>query len=259
MIASVVSTSRVRELLAIVGEAYELAGSPTERRLHVLRRLAELVHARTAVACSIVEPPPRGPGRICEAVGVGWACEKEERSVHGILAAKGMGFDPLASALFTHHRPGAGSITSVCRRDSLSLHEWYDSEYFSKIRRPYHVDDALYSLSSGSPQDPLLALSFHRSKGDGWFSEEDLSLIDLAQQVCAHALSAPPAQKRLSPRQQQTLEGLMLGRSEKEVAAELGLSRHTIHEYVTSLYRIFGVRSRGELLAKCLRTQAGTR
>ncbi|WP_437626061.1 response regulator transcription factor [Sorangium sp. So ce1151] len=251
--ASVIRTTRVRELLSIVGEAHELAARPTERRLHVLRRLAGLVHARTAVVCSLADPPPRGPGRISEAVGVGWACEKEERAVHGILAAKGLSFDPLASVLFTRHHAASGSVTSVCRRDSLSLHEWYDSEYFSKVRSPYHVDDGLYSLSGGGPQDPLVALSFHRAQDDGWFSEEDLSLIDLAQQVCAQVLSAPTTQKRLSRRAQQTLDGLMLGRSEKEIAAELGLSPHTIHEYVTSIYRSFGVRSRGELLAKCLR------
>ncbi|WP_437625676.1 response regulator transcription factor [Sorangium sp. So ce1151] len=246
-------------MLTIVGEVNELAVSPTERRVHVLRRLAGLVHARSAVVCSLVDPPPRGPGRICEAVGVGWACDKEESSVHGILAAKGLCFDPLASALFTRHRPAAASVTSVCRRDTLSLREWYDSEYFSKVRRPYHVDDGLYSLSGGSQQDPIVSLSFHRAKGDGWFSEEDLSLIELAQQVCARTLGAPLTKKQLSPRAQQTLEGLMLGRSEKEIAAELGLSRHTIHEYVTSLYRSFGVRSRGELLAKCLGPRAGAR
>lgn len=216
-----------------------------------------MVHARSAVVCSLVDPPPRGPGRICEAAGVGWSCDKEERSVHGILAVKGLCFDPLASALFTRHRSETGSVTSACRRDFLSLREWYDSEYFSKVRRPYNVDDGLYSLSGGGTQGPVVSLSFHRAKGDGRFSEEDLSLIELAQQVCAHTLGAPPTQKRLSPRAQQTLDELMLGRSEKEIAAALGLSRHTIHEYVTSLYRSFGVRSRGELLAKCLRAPAG--
>jgi DNA-binding CsgD family transcriptional regulator len=33
----------------------------------------------------------------------------------------------------------------------------------------------------------------------------------------------------------------------------MGLSRHTVHEYVTALYRRLGVQSRGELLALCLR------
>jgi DNA-binding CsgD family transcriptional regulator len=32
----------------------------------------------------------------------------------------------------------------------------------------------------------------------------------------------------------------------------MGLSRHTVHDYVKALHRHFGVSSRGELLAHCL-------
>jgi DNA-binding NarL/FixJ family response regulator len=54
----------------------------------------------------------------------------------------------------------------------------------------------------------------------------------------------------LSPRMEQTLDRLLLGDSEKQIANRLGLSRHTVHVYVKALYRGFGVSSRGELLAK---------
>ena len=57
-------------------------------------------------------------------------------------------------------------------------------------------------------------------------------------------------EERLSPHLDRTLRALLRGLSEKLVAAELGLSRHTIHEYVKALYRRFGVRSRPELLAR---------
>jgi DNA-binding NarL/FixJ family response regulator len=54
----------------------------------------------------------------------------------------------------------------------------------------------------------------------------------------------------LPPRVLQTLEGLLAGQSEKEVAHELGVSPHTVHVYVKSLHKHFGVSSRGELLAR---------
>lgn len=54
----------------------------------------------------------------------------------------------------------------------------------------------------------------------------------------------------LSPRMKQTLDRLLAGDSEKQIARHLGLSRHTVHVYVKALYRGFGVSSRGELLAK---------
>ena len=54
----------------------------------------------------------------------------------------------------------------------------------------------------------------------------------------------------LSPRMEQTLRWLLGGDSEKQVAAKLGLSPHTVHVYVKAIYRRYGVSSRGELLAR---------
>ena len=66
---------------------------------------------------------------------------------------------------------------------------------------------------------------------------------------------APAAAVPLSPRMRQTLERLLVGDSEKEIAARLGLSRHTVHVYVKTLYRRFEVNSRGELFARFVRRQ----
>jgi DNA-binding CsgD family transcriptional regulator len=63
------------------------------------------------------------------------------------------------------------------------------------------------------------------------------------------AVAGPP----LSPRQRQTLELLLAGNAEKQIAARLAISRHTVHVYVKSLYKRFDVNSRPELLAKWVR------
>jgi DNA-binding CsgD family transcriptional regulator len=54
----------------------------------------------------------------------------------------------------------------------------------------------------------------------------------------------------LSPRERQTLELLLTGHAEKQIANRLSISRHTVHVYVKSLYKRFEVNSRGELLAR---------
>ena len=59
-----------------------------------------------------------------------------------------------------------------------------------------------------------------------------------------------PRAVSLSPRVRQTLERLLAGDSEKEIAFRLGVSPHTVHVYVKTLYRRFDVCSRGELLAR---------
>jgi DNA-binding CsgD family transcriptional regulator len=59
----------------------------------------------------------------------------------------------------------------------------------------------------------------------------------------------------LQPRLVKLLEQLLPGYSEKQVAARLGYSPHTVHTYIKAIYKHFGVSSRSELLAKVLGTR----
>ncbi len=70
-----------------------------------------------------------------------------------------------------------------------------------------------------------------------WVYEDDLLLVS------RNEIS-------LSPRQRQTLDHLLAGDSEKQIAAKLQLSHNTVHHYVKALHRHFNVSSRSELLAK---------
>jgi DNA-binding CsgD family transcriptional regulator len=59
----------------------------------------------------------------------------------------------------------------------------------------------------------------------------------------------PRSASLLAPRLRQVLSLLAAGASEKETAAALGLSTHTVHDYAKALYRLFKVHSRAELLS----------
>ena len=84
-------------------------------------------------------------------------------------------------------------------------------------------------------------------------------LTEPAGTVGAPSAPADPPAVPLSPRMRQTLERLLAGDSEKEIASRLRLSRHTVHVYVKTMYRRFGVSSRGELFARFIdRRAAGT-
>jgi DNA-binding CsgD family transcriptional regulator len=63
---------------------------------------------------------------------------------------------------------------------------------------------------------------------------------------------APATARRaaeLSPRERQTLDLLRIGLSAKGMADHLGISVHTVNQYTKSIFRKFGVGSRGALLA----------
>jgi len=64
-----------------------------------------------------------------------------------------------------------------------------------------------------------------------------------------YAIPARSSATDLAPRYQRVLDHLLAGGSEKALADQLGLSRHTIHEYVRAIYKKFNVNSRSELMA----------
>jgi DNA-binding CsgD family transcriptional regulator len=65
------------------------------------------------------------------------------------------------------------------------------------------------------------------------------------------AVVSAKAWPKITPRQREVLELLLHGHGEKEIAARLFLSKHTIHNHVKAVYRAFGVSSRFELFARC--------
>jgi len=82
---------------------------------------------------------------------------------------------------------------------------------------------------------------------------EKLAVIcqNMLAQVSPKKIPSSLASK-LSPRMRDTLQHLLSGDSEKEVAVKLKLSPHTVHIHVKNLYKRLRVCSRGELMAKCL-------
>lgn len=57
---------------------------------------------------------------------------------------------------------------------------------------------------------------------------------------------------RLSPRERETLELLLTGAPQKQIADRMGVTTHTAHDYVKALYKKLGVNSRAELMARAL-------
>jgi DNA-binding CsgD family transcriptional regulator len=91
-----------------------------------------------------------------------------------------------------------------------------------------------------SPRERLLVDTLHR--GLDWLYRAEETF---------HRLNRAAA---LPPRLRQTLEYLLSGDTERQVALKMSLSVHTVHDYVKALHSHFGVSSRTELLARWLQT-----
>lgn len=101
-----------------------------------------------------------------------------------------------------------------------------------------------------------------RTTNEVLFDDEDAAQLDAwlpgvetaaRHFVRSHGLLGASA---FSPRQRQVVAHLLRGRSEKELADDLGTSQATAHEHVVASYRKLGVRSRTELVALWLATEA---
>lgn len=73
---------------------------------------------------------------------------------------------------------------------------------------------------------------------------------DVATEVPSSARKTVNPAETLKPRQFEVLGWLIQGLNEKEVAAQLGISRETVHNHVRAIYAAYNVHSRVELLLK---------
>jgi two-component system response regulator DesR len=99
-----------------------------------------------------------------------------------------------------------------------------------------------------------------RAAGAAGFAYKDWSARKIASAVRAVGLGQsvfehhdPPAALGLSERERTVLELMASGSTNPEIAAELHLSKHTVKEHTSSLYRKLGVRNRTEAVQRAQR------
>jgi DNA-binding CsgD family transcriptional regulator len=85
--------------------------------------------------------------------------------------------------------------------------------------------------------DEEVALFAYALRGIKWFHRN----LMLSHGLLISSAPLPAAERRV-------LRLLLTGASEKNIAHELGLAPSTVHQYVVSIYRKFGVRSRAALM-----------
>jgi DNA-binding CsgD family transcriptional regulator len=247
-----VSFDELQRMLRLVSELRDLPRGSELQKRHALEGLARLVGAQVGVW---VELGSSTAGRVIlrDAIDLGWSGDAERRAFLAYTEREQwISLDPSMPALA---RSITAPVSTFTREQLVPDHAWYGSEHVQRFRREARVDSFVYSAYVGG--DQIWGFSLHRPWGARAFSERERRMVDLFHRECRFlhepARDLPPAILRgLSPRLRETLHGLVRGWSEKQVAAEVGLSPHTVHDYVKALYRHFGVQSRSELLARCL-------
>jgi DNA-binding CsgD family transcriptional regulator len=253
MSPAVVRSEDAKKLIRLAGECREETDGGA-RRHHFLSRVAEITGSTVGIEGTFGYGGLDAPPRIRHVSDIGWANDGERDRLYSRVASTPIGSDPLAGAVLAglSDRP----IVTAQRRDAMSTRDWERAELRNELHRPARVDDSLVSVMRGQEPGEIHMLVFKRAWGDAPFTSEDCEIVDLAHAELAWIFI--PRDKRASQhrdfsrRERQTLDLLLTGASEKGIAEALGLSRHTVHDYVKVVYRKMGVGSRAELMARVL-------
>jgi DNA-binding CsgD family transcriptional regulator len=220
-------------MLRLAHALHEVPPGPAARKRRLLEGLCRILRAEAGV-CVVSETEPTPLPGVADAVAVS-------------VVRYGMTEED-SHALAALYRPPAAEQVRRRPRDAAS-------------RRPARPGGGDYVESvlevPGMRVQARVALLRRRRPGTP-FTRRDRVLLDFmhAEMAWLYRPDLPvvsPDGTPLSPRQRQTLQLLLAGNSEKEIAAQMALSHNTIHHYVKAIHRHFGVSSRSELLARWVR------
>lgn len=252
-----VSSRDAAGVMELVADLHDLSVPATARKERLLTGTAELLRARVGLLLEIDGLPRRTAPRVHSVAEHGWE-PAEQTMFHQILDEEGVA-DPLSQrALAQDH-----ACFSLLRRDLMDDQAWYATTYTSELRRSANIDDVTGTILRLPGVNMTIGLSMHRAWGDVMFDKRDKAILDMIGRsllrTYQHVLCRPADRVRetLTPRLNETLDLLLRGWSEQEIAAAMNRSSHTVHEYVKMLYRRFGVTTRAQLMALLLLLRSG--
>lgn len=236
----------VRTVFRLIGEVRELGSDPAKWRTHLVRRLHKLLRAELVISSEVHvhKPAANAANGTYRVTDVGWGCDGGGE-VWQTTSENDAKPEQFMLAIASDTADAAGDLpvrpSVPLRGGSSFVMSQYPLPHIGAVDQlSIYKDVTKAAFSKG--QHKLIRL-FHVELGRLWTHDA----IDRAKDP----------NSELPPRLAQTLAALQAGCSEKEVGVRLGISPHTVHNYVKALHQRFGVSSRGELLAKMQPTQTG--
>ncbi len=235
----------VRRIFRLVAEIRRVGDEPNDWRPFMIKELVSVFRAELVVSSEIYVLPTSDNG-VWNVVDIGWGCD-----------ASGQ-----AWRIESTTRETDPTTYDILIRDAAQAKSNDDRVPIAPAE-PMHQGRSFILSNQHLPHiNAVDQLGIHRGHGDaGYFTETDHRLLrilhaELGRFWRADVLATTRDPNRdLAPRLRQTLDQLLEGSSEKQIALSLQISQHTVHNYVKALHQRFNVSSRGELLAAANKTE----
>jgi DNA-binding CsgD family transcriptional regulator len=148
--------------------------------------------------------------------------------------------------------PASGLISTVAKTEQWASLPLMQALGGSRIGQPF-VGSASLNASNNRAIVVVMAPAAGAPALDGSAVASLRAIFPVMVQRARTAFGeSVDANSTISDREQLVLNHLVLGKSVRQIADELGRSPHTVHDHVKSLHRKLNASSRGELIARAL-------
>jgi hypothetical protein len=241
----------VLDMLRLVAEAAAQQTSGVVRCQRLLRGLSILAPARMALTATLSFSLPGRELHVLSAV----ACGLEEGN---LLHIEGPGQEGPARELVLR------GIAPMLTRVQAALGEAWalqGTAFTAQMRRQLGFGHYACSVRRRADDGQVHLLAVCRTGAEPAFTLREDQIVHLLHEQ-VEAMSAPAAASggklaNLPPYLQRLVPELLAGAGEKQIAARLGFTFNTTHQYIKAIYRRVGVTSRAEFMARCLHAVPG--
>lgn len=247
----------LRAVYQLAGECRDLGDDVAAWQTHAFRRLAQLVDADLVIGGEQADLSS-GRTRILGTTDVGWENGFDRRALTRAfeLHAADPTFIQLQRA-YLERRDWGRALRRAELRDDRA---WRRSLEYNVLYRPAGVDHPLvcFRLVPAAGEEVIGAI-VHRAATRPDFTPREAGVVTEAFAVLGPLVGGPlarfadPSPADLPPRVRQVLRCLLEGDAAKQIAARLGISLHTVNQYVKVIFKHFGVQGRPELTARWVR------
>lgn len=245
-----------RSLARVAGEIAELPAVATQDWVEQAARALAGIDPWCRVGVLITHAEATGQIHSTEAVGCRVSRLEDERQADAKNDAASIRARLERMNDLGFHLPAAGMKNGLAA-NADDLGSWRDGP-LGRVWNVAGVEKLLVGLVpvGNGPGDRVLLVFLGLAGGPSPTPRASVrtlgALIPLLARRARKSLPAVGPIAWMTDREQDVLDRLILGRSVREIAEELGRSPHTVHDHVKSLHRKLNASSRGELVARAL-------
>lgn len=244
----------LRDVFRILGDARELKHDKMQQEQVIVDGLCKLLDASLGWASGMSGFVPGRATQIEHFVPGEVQDDKVLQTLQQWSMYHSLDEDPMVSLSC----PSRLNADVTCRSKKITTARWATQEIYEAVIEPIGTVDSLVLWFRYPSSDRIRGYAMQRLGSQREFSDKDVELARLFAEELYVLFSEDhlePAGElaKLPKRLQNLIPHLLSEKSQKQIAAEAGLSYHTVRSYTRELYDLLRVDSRQSLIVKVTR------